>query len=546
MKQKTAISKVVLPFACVFIVAAYHGGKAANMGYGQGLDPSMLRLKDVSSSYETNFGKNMPVTSVGTLIDNSIDADSYFIGGGDVFSVHIVELPSIQYTAIVDQNCDVTIPDLGLIKLGRKSLTDAKSAIADFVKSKLKKHYEINVSLSRTKTAVITVTGAVSNAGTFQVEGTTRLLDALRLANNFQLPGFNYYNFREVVCANKGVIKTFDLFKFLMANDLTQNPYVYPGDNIMFKVSARSIFITGAIRNFQGLLPIKQNEPVGDLLSLLTLDASADSENIIVSKSDEYGRTPSVVFSLKNPGPLTLSDRDLVVVPIKSNYPRIDTVKASGEVARPGFYPIVRKKTTGRNIIDQAGGATQFGALSRAFIIRRSKITASENASTPAGQFYMSAAKNSTPLIRPEKSSAISQMATSSDYAILPVESDGHETMLDPGDEVVVPKTETMVYISGSVRIPGAYPFVEGKGLDYYVNKAGGYTSKVDRDNVFVMMRYADVSQIKENNAVQEGDIIVAPESTQYKYFSTVLFPIISIVLSVIATTVSTYSIFHH
>jgi protein involved in polysaccharide export with SLBB domain len=102
-----------------------------------------------------------------------------------------------------------------------------------------------------------------------------------------------------------------------------------------------------------------------------------------------------------------------------------------------------------------------------------------------------------------------------------------------------------MVYVSGSVRMPGAYAFVAGKGPDYYVNKAGGYTSKADRDNVFVMMRYADISQIKENNRVQEGNIIVVPESTQYKYFSVIIYPIIMIFLTAISTTVTTYSIFH-
>jgi hypothetical protein len=58
-------------------------------------------------------------------------------------------------------------------------------------------------------------------------------------------------------------------------------------------------------------------------------------------------------------------------------------------------------------------------------------------------------------------------------------------------------------------------------------------------------MRYADISQIKENNRVQEGNIIVVPESTQYKYFSVIIYPIIMIVLTAISTTVTTYSIFH-
>jgi len=102
-------------------MAGHSGGEAANMGFGQGLDPSTIRLKDLaSSSLGANSGKNMFAAPVIALIDNSIDADSYIVGGGDVFSIHILELPSIEYSATVDQNCDVTIPDLGLIKVAGK------------------------------------------------------------------------------------------------------------------------------------------------------------------------------------------------------------------------------------------------------------------------------------------------------------------------------------------------------------------------------------------------------------------------------------------
>ena len=83
--------------ACVFILAVNHGSEAVNMGFSQGLDPSTIKLKDLaSSSLGANSGKNMFAAPVIALIDNSIDADSYIVGGGDVFSIHILELPSIS------------------------------------------------------------------------------------------------------------------------------------------------------------------------------------------------------------------------------------------------------------------------------------------------------------------------------------------------------------------------------------------------------------------------------------------------------------------
>ncbi len=156
--------------------------------------------------------------------ENSVDPQRYFIGGGDEFFISVIDIPSIKFTGSINEHCDIFIPELGLKKLGKISLAEAKKEISEFVQAKLKKTNEIYVSLSKIKTATVSINGAISNAGTYSFRGVYRILDALKAANEDKLPSLNDRNFRKVRCTNKDTTKTFDLFAYLLKNDISGKP----------------------------------------------------------------------------------------------------------------------------------------------------------------------------------------------------------------------------------------------------------------------------------------------------------------------------------
>ena len=513
-------------------------------GFSQ--DPALLKLRELASSSSLNIGKNAS-PAPGGLLDNSINPDNYYIGGGDAFSVHIVELPSVEYFIVVDQNCDAVISDLGIVRLGKKNLSQAKTILCDFIRSKLKKPYEVYISLTRVKSAIITVSGEISLPGTYQLEGTNRLFDVLRISNNNILPPIKDFNYREVKCSHQDTTVFYDLLKFLFLGDNSQNPYVYPGDNININLSTRKIYISGTVsNNSKGPIPIKPNEKAKDFLSLFNFDCATDSNNILITKYNEHNQSRTIVFSLKEPADITLDDRDVIVVPPKSDYPRLQIVEVKGEINRPGKYPIQSQKTDAMTIIEQAGGPTSRGNLKRAFVVRQAKITAIEDAMMPQDNSQLglpTVQPLTSPVVRPEVAAALSNVTISKDYSIFPLRENAREILLEPDDQLIIPKIENVVYVSGHVKMPGAYPFVEGHDPLYYIKKAGGFTSKGDKSNVFKMIQYGEVYQIKEKSLVEEGDVVVVPESQQYKYLTTVMLPIITIVLSGLSTLILFYSV---
>jgi protein involved in polysaccharide export with SLBB domain len=522
---------IVKSSVCVFLVS-YVSGVAA------------FTLPDMRTASKMVNGVSLDEQqTAGAEADNSIDADNYYIGGGDIFLISVVESPSIRYTGTVNENCDVYISELGIIKIGTTSLTNAKKTIADTVSRKLKSTFEIYVSLIKTKTASVTVSGTIFSPGSYKLPGNARLLDLIKTANNNTVPSLTDFNFREVECRNKDSVRVYDLYKFLFKNDLSQNPYVYPGDNVFLPITSRRVLFTGAVRApVLGNVPIPRNETAADFLSLFVLDASADSTHILIQRTNSDNTVVSKVFSLVQPEPFILKDNDIVIVSKKENYPSTLTVSVKGEVMRDGFFPIAKNLTKADDIIKMAGGTTPSANIARVYVVRRKKMMAEE-----IKQSY----NNIKPLmsngfldnsVRPEINSGFLRMNSTNDFSILKFSDHNNGIVLEDGDEVVVPKKEYCVYVSGSVRHPGAYDFVPGKNPGYFIGLAGGYSSKADRPNMFVVTYYGVVVQVKENGALEEGDVIVVPDSQQYKFLAMVFIPILSAIAITVSTILALYT----
>ncbi len=469
--------------------------------------------------------------------DNSIDPQTYYIGGGDVFLISVIQSPSIHFTGTVNENCDIFISDLGLIKIGKQTLAQAKITLSDFVTSKLNNRYSVYVSLVKVKTSVVTVSGGVANPGTFTLKGNVRILDAIRMANNNAIPALNELDFRSVRCSNRDTVNNYDLFSFLKQGNLTQNPYVYPGDNIFLSFAKQRVFIVGAIKSATfGDVPIQNNETLSGFLSLFTFEESADSDHIVVERTDSNGKSESRIMSVREAQTFTLRDKDLIIVSQKKNYPKVLTVSVGGEIARPGLYPLLKNVSKASDIIELAGGPTPEGQIERAYVIRRKKMLSDEFKKNVASVKPSITGGTSDNSVRPEINTSLFHMNTANDFAVLRASDHSEGILLEQDDEIFIPKQEHYVYVSGSVRIPGAYAFVAGKNKEYYINQAGGFSSKADHTNTSIVAYFGEVQQIKDKQTVEPGDIVVVPDAVQYKFLTSVVLPIIATAASVVAT----------
>ena len=478
-------------------------------------------LENITQQKKSEYKKS--VTGEYTVADNSLNDTSYIVGAGDKFMVALADNPMVRYYGRVNHNGDLFIPELGIIRINRMHLNDAILKVNDSISAKLRK--KVYVSLEEVKTSIVYVRGKIANPGTYFKPGNFRILDMISTANNDTLPPLNTSNFREVKCTNQDTVYFYDIYKYLFKGDQAHNPYIYSGDEIHLSPVTRKVFLTGEVLSMTEWIPILPDEDICSFLDLFALNSSSDSEKIIIQRIDsESGNRIMKTINYKNREPFSLQDQDIISVVRKKNYPNILLATVTGEIARPGTYPIVKNALTAKSIIEQAGGATKYGDLSRAVVIRHNKalngIAAQE--------------------VRPEINSAIAMMNIKKDYSIVYLKD--NDIFLEPNDQIFIPKNDYYVYVSGSVKRPGGVPYSPGKNHSYYIKQAGGYQWKADKGNSFVMTIYDNAAVSKEKNKIEPGDIIVVPVSQENKTFSTVVIPIISVISTSLVVLLSAYN----
>jgi len=502
--------------------------------------PTELRKKLLGDIESKSLNSGM---EAGGTMDNSLDPMRYLVGGGDKFQISIVGLPSQEYFPVVDPEGNLYDGELGLIPVGKIPLAQAREVIADKVKKNLRKNYDVYIALRQIKTSTVSVTGLLNNPGTLSLPGNMRILDALKAANGGLLPSPEKFNFRRVRVRNGDSTAEFDLLRFLNKQDMDQNPYLYPGDLIALDQIDAKVFVAGEIRDFvYGWIPVKPGETAGDILDLLNFKETADTTSLILQRS-AGGQGTGKALTFSEARPIAVFNNDFISIGAKKSEGRADTIRVTGEVKRPGTYPVPPGGGSLESLIEMAGGATDLGSPERIYILRHSKRNAVLQAmnSNPNGNGYPIENFTGTALqtVRPEIASSMSDLEKSGDFTLLLVPPKEESVFLEDGDEIHLPRKENSVYVSGNVRNPGVYPYLAGAGYRKYIDAANGYTNKADRKNIYVLASYKGASQIKDKKDLAAGDILVIPAAVEYKRWSAVFLPIVLSVPGVLSLIIT-------
>jgi protein involved in polysaccharide export with SLBB domain len=102
------------------------------------------------------------------------------------------------------------------------------------------------------------------------------------------------------------------------------------------------------------------------------------------------------------------------------------------------------------------------------------------------------------------------------------------DTMLEDGDNLLIPQITQQVFVQGEVSNSGAIRYSPKMGYEYYVNKAGGYLLTADEDNIFIINPNGEtqnlnssatisfIPQNRERALIYPGSIIFIPKKTNF------------------------------
>lgn len=282
--------------------------------------------------------------------------------------------------------------------------------------------------------------------------------------------------------------------------------------------------ITGDVRS-PGLYPIVQ--PVSMRLLFAAaggLGRSADVSQVEVTRYDPRigAQTTDVsrdVYDLEKVSldSIIIRPGDLVRVATRVTTRERGLVSVRGEVLRPGAYDIRRGERLSE-LLERAGGLTAeaypFGAIFTRDRVRMLEREANRRTADELQRGIVSL------LARQAQRTTSGGMATSVDtlrqlaldissvepYGRVVVEADPAvlvarpelDTVLEPGDELSIPKRPNYVLVVGEVLNPGAQQFQSGRKVEDYLSLAGGSSMDADMSRAFLVL---------PNGAAQQLDI---------------------------------------
>lgn len=238
-------------------------------------------------------------------------------------------------------------------------------------------------------------------------------------------------------------------------------------------------------------------------------------------------------------------------------------VLLAGEVGRPGLYAIRRGEKLSE-LLARSGGLTDYAYAYGTVFTRRSvkesqeegyRRTARElnnsllaiaaRSSQSSGEGLAGAAALIKTLSEAE---APGRMVVEADPRVLAMRPD-LDTILEPGDNIFVPKRPNFVLALGDVNNPGALQFVAGKPANSYLREAGGSLSTADGKRVFMVLPNGTAQPVRMsgwgggNGATPPpGTTIIVPKNIDPLYRLSVIRDVTTIIAQ-LATSVATVAV---
>lgn len=298
---------------------------------------------------------------------------------------------------------------------------------------------------------------------------------------------------------------------------------------------------------YPGIYKYADNETLEDLVlqagglketaSLMKVDvARRIVDQRLTTSSDTIAHTFS--FALKDgfvidgePG-FVLKPYDEIYVRKSPGFYKQQNVYVEGEVLFAGTYTLSKKNERVSEIIKKAGGLSNMAYPQGARLERRlTNLERKRVAEIMKLQREQREDEIRSQAIKSGKSiSDLKQLASTDNYEIpdfYPVGIELDKAIANPGsdadivlregDRLTVPVYNGTVKINGEVMYPNTVAYKEGKGINYYIDLAGGFSGKAKKSRTYIIYMNGDVAKAGHGVKVKPGCEIVVPQKSMSK-----------------------------
>jgi polysaccharide export outer membrane protein len=299
--------------------------------------------KSSNKKYGYDYFSSSP-TSISAVGDLPLPND-YKISLNDQFTIILSGSREAIFDLNVNLDGTILFPELGSIYVVGETFLEVKTKLKNLVKQSYI-GVQIDLSLKNLSAKKITIVGAVKTPGTYLVNPFSTISSALGYSGGISQIG-TLRNIRLI--RTNGKTYSFDLYKLLIKGNRSDDITIESGDVIVIDSAQQFININGEVKR-PAIYEVREDETLDDLINFaLGFTQIANTSNIslrvldIKSSSIKNINVSNQEFSLSDV--LSVNVNPFVNKDIAS-------VKVSGSIKEPGFYPIFDNETL-EEVIDR-------------------------------------------------------------------------------------------------------------------------------------------------------------------------------------------------
>ena len=433
------------------------------------------------------------IDSIGSKsVDLAMSSADYMVTAGDIYTLSFAAGSTpVSYTIPVDSSYRVRVANLAVLDATGMSFVKLKRQVEDIVT----KNYPLSAVqfvLLNPSTFKVRLVGEVKSASEKTAWALTRLSSVIS-------GSLTDYSSRRIVTvtSQSGQKKTYDLFQARRFGDLTQNPYLRPGDVITIGRAERIVNINGAVER-PGEYELLAGENFKELVEYYGNGYTTDANpsRIEVRRTYGYNSVPKKEEILYWDGTNLEENRELInndVVTVPSYTSLRPVIFVEGAISTS------ETKSEGNVSVVETASGTLHTSSKKAFLFVE-------------GRSYTSFIRSNVNLFTPISDTDKAYIMRKGTIIPIDVTRIMHDVAYDPDllmepyDVLHIPFQSFDVRVSGSVKNPGTYPYVPNRTYEYYISLAGGI---ITSENVGGSVTITDV----DGKRMSKSDVIT-PDST--------------------------------
>ena len=488
------------------------------------LEERLKSKDDLKASYDLKlFGSEFFSTFQTTFMPiNEPNPDSgYMLDVGDILEIQLVGQNNYIEDYSIKRDGSISIPDISKINVAGLSINEASKLIQSKVNSTFI-GTEAFISLKEIRDINVVVSGNAQNPGIYTLTGNSNLLHALSVAGGVS----DFGSLREInLIRNNKILESLDVYDLLIDGKYDLKSRLRSGDVVFVEARKNIVTVDGAVKR-----PAKFEVIDGQTLDSVIQYANgikntADLKNLSIART--FNGTQEII-SVENESQfktIKAADGDAVYI---RDYP-YRKAKISGAVLKPGNYILAAGETI-NDLVQKAGGYTKNAYIFGSVYQTEEAKTISMKSKEILYEDFL------------DNIITISQQSLGQPFDVGPIvtlaldikksKSNGRVVvdMLDEsltelytiqeGDELFVPESNNVVYIFGETSNKGAMIYIPNQGVDYYIEKIGGYKKTADKKSIYVLHPNGESELYSKTKSIFQS----SPDSATNIYPGSIIF----------------------